>query len=100
MLKCLLDVNPQTRYKIDQIRESKWYNLSNKKYIANGIIVGKDTIEINDKVARIIQKQGVSLGQIKTYILNNRHNHVTTFYYLLLKKAEKYPNILEDAKEI
>ena len=47
MLKCLLDVNPETRYKVDQIRESKWYNLSNKKYVSNGIIVGKDVMVIN-----------------------------------------------------
>lgn len=25
--------------------------------------------------------------QIKNYILNNRHNHITAYYYLLKKKA-------------
>ena len=32
--------------------------------------------------------------QIKNYIVNNRHNHITAFYYLLKKKADKNPQIL------
>ena len=44
MLKNILNVNPESRYKIDQIKESKWYNLVDKKYDARGIIVGSDSI--------------------------------------------------------
>jgi 5'-AMP-activated protein kinase catalytic alpha subunit len=47
MLKSILDVNPETRYTIDKIRETKWYKGASKSYIANGIIVGKDAIEVD-----------------------------------------------------
>ena len=39
------------------------------------------------------------VAQIKNYIVNNRHNHITAFYYLLKKKAEKNPGILQPERE-
>lgn len=44
VLKSILNVNPETRYKITQIRDSRWYNLTSYKYESKGIIVGKDQI--------------------------------------------------------
>jgi 5'-AMP-activated protein kinase catalytic alpha subunit len=44
ILRNVLNVNPETRFKIPQIRASKWYNLSKVKHEAKGIIVGKDQI--------------------------------------------------------
>lgn len=34
-------------------------------------------------------------SQIRNYIINNRHNQITAFYYLLKKKAEKNPSIIQ-----
>lgn len=31
------------------------------------------------------------MAQARTYIVNNRHNQVTAFYYLLKIKAERDP---------
>lgn len=105
MLKAILDVNPETRYaieygrySIDRIRETKWYRNTAKNYVANGIIVGKDPIEVDERLVRIMQKHGVDPAQIKNYVTNNRHNHITAFYYLLKKKAEKEPSILEEER--
>lgn len=33
-------------------------------------------------------------AQIRNYIANNRHNNITAYYYLLMKKALKNPKIL------
>jgi hypothetical protein len=46
ILKNVLNVNPEMRFKIPQIRASKWYNLSKIKHDheLKGIIVGKDEI--------------------------------------------------------
>jgi hypothetical protein len=32
------------------------------------------------------------MAQARTYIINNRHNQVTAFYYLLKIKSERDPN--------
>jgi hypothetical protein len=61
--------------------------------------VGKDAIEVDDRLARLMQKHGIEPAQIKNYVSNNRHNHITAFYYLLKKKAEKEPAILEEERE-
>lgn len=95
ILKHILDVNPETRYTIEQIRETKWYKGSSKNYIANGIIVGKDTIQVEESIAKKMASNGIDMNQIKNYVPNNRHNHITAYYYLLKKKAEKQPSILE-----
>jgi hypothetical protein len=42
-----LNTNPESRFKIDQIRDTKWYNQVENKYFAEGIIVGKDPIDPN-----------------------------------------------------
>jgi hypothetical protein len=44
ILKCILNVLPDSRYTIDEIRSSKWYNLTNRKYLGSGILLGKDSI--------------------------------------------------------
>jgi hypothetical protein len=89
MLKNVLNVNPEARYKINQIKESRWYNLVDKKYEASGIVVGSDAIVADEAVIATMKRMGVTTdtAQIKNYISNNRHNQITAFYYLLKKKA-------------
>lgn len=96
MLKAILNVNPDSRFKIQEIKSSVWYNLTNEKYEAPGIIVGTDTIIPDDRIIATMKKMGVAIdvSQIKNYIINNRHNQITSFYYLLKKKAEKNPSVL------
>ena len=97
MLKNILNTSPEARFKVNQIKESKWYNMTGKKYEAKGIVVGSDAVPADEAVIATMKKMGVTAesSQIKTYIGNNRHNHITAFYYLLKKKAEKNPSILQ-----
>jgi hypothetical protein len=44
ILRSVLNVNPDVRFKIPQIRATKWYNLSKTRHESKGIIVGKDEI--------------------------------------------------------
>lgn len=46
-----------------------------------------------------MQKHGLDPLQIRNYVTNNRHNHITAFYYLLKKKAERDPSILQEERE-
>lgn len=47
LMRKILNVDPETRHKIPQIKESKWYNLVRERSNLKGIIVSKDTIEPN-----------------------------------------------------
>lgn len=97
-MKGILNTNPEARFRITQIRESKWYNQISKNYLPEGIIVGKDSIEVDEKLLKKMQKQGVEVAQAKAFIENNRHNQATALYYLLKVKADRDPSFLVEEK--
>jgi hypothetical protein len=46
-----------------------------------------------------MQKYNIDFVQAKTYIINNRHNQLTAFYYLLEIKSKRDPNFqIEEGK--
>jgi hypothetical protein len=51
--------------------------------------VGKDQIEPNEQIIRLIEGYNVDPVQARTYIINNRHNHTTALYYLLEIKLSR-----------
>jgi 5'-AMP-activated protein kinase catalytic alpha subunit len=59
VLKGILNTNPETRFKIEQIRDTKWYSQLPTSYNASGIIVGKDPIEPNDQILKKLQKYSI-----------------------------------------
>lgn len=56
-----------------------------------GLIIAKDTIPIIQEVADLLDQHfdGEQLSMAETYVQNNKHNSVTSTYYLLLKKKER-----------
>ena len=40
-----------------------------------------------------MKKHDFDEAQVRTYVINNRHNHVTAMYYLMQKKMEKEPRV-------
>ena len=60
MLKQILNVNPEHRLKVNQIKDSKWYNLTGKKYEAKGIVVGSDSVSPDESVISTMKKMGVT----------------------------------------
>jgi len=44
MLKNILNTNPDARFKVQQIRDTKWYGQIEDQFKMKGIIVGKDPI--------------------------------------------------------
>lgn len=65
ILRGILNVNPERRLKIGQIRETKWYQQLGAQYIAKGIMVGKDAIEINESIFKRIQALGYETTLLK-----------------------------------
>jgi hypothetical protein len=56
-----------------------------------GIIVGKDRIPVISEQIESLKEhfQGENLEQAPTFVQNNKHNQVTSTYYLLMKKKER-----------
>lgn len=99
MIKKILNTEPPNRYTIKDIRTHDWYNQV-KAGENEGIVVGKDSIPIIDEAVQAMLKD-VTLNQSSlnddpnfynqaiVYIQNNKHNQVTSTYYLILKKIER-----------
>ena len=55
-----------------------------------GLIIGVNTIPVNKKILSLLdEKYGFKREYAKKCLLNNKHNHVTTSYYLLYQKYER-----------
>ena len=88
MMKCILNTKPEQRYRVSDIRKHPWYAQVNLPRITGGIFIGLSQIPINT----FILEKLVALGFKKDHVLKcinaNKHNHITTSYYLELKKAD------------
>lgn len=95
-LKSILNVNPEKRFTIDQIREHRWYK-QNEDLRYNGIVVGTDQIPVHESLL----DQLIELGFDGEYSLKcieaNKHNNITATYNLLLKKSN-FLNLISSAK--
>lgn len=89
ILKGILNVNPERRLKIGQIRETKWYQQLGAQYMVKGIMVGKDAIEANESIFKRIQALGYETTLLKEDLLKNKHNYLTTLYYLIKVKLDR-----------
>lgn len=47
ILKCILNVNPENRYTIQQIRSTEWFQQLGYQYAPKGILIGKNPLEVN-----------------------------------------------------
>ncbi|CAD8060418.1 unnamed protein product [Paramecium sonneborni] len=85
LIKNILNVDPQKRFAITDIRKHSWFSFYNQK-IPTGLIVGQHKIPIDPEILKQMIQYGFSCEYAEKCIETNRHNNVTTTYYLLLKK--------------
>ncbi|KAL4430220.1 hypothetical protein ABPG74_014779 [Tetrahymena malaccensis] len=95
LMNCILNTDPVKRYKINDIRNHKWYLLY-KQNLSNGIYVGKQLIPVNETILFKLKDFNIDLDVARKCIESNKHNDITTTYYLLLNKHVQQGGSLED----
>lgn len=89
LIRNILRTDPEIRYRVQDIRKHQWYTSHQLDRIVGGIFIGLSQIPVNT----MILEKLVMLNFKREYVIKcinaNKHNHATTSYYLLLKKAEK-----------
>ena len=85
LLKHILTTDPSTRFKIEDIRQHRWYKI-NKAKEREGIIVGAHQIPIDKYILNQIDSLEINSEYARKCLEANKHNNATTTYYLLLKK--------------
>jgi len=86
ILKGILNTDPQKRFNIQDIRNHAWYNLIPKEREADGIIIGHNSVPVDYNILQKLESFNISTSYAKKCIEANKHNHVTTSYYLLLQE--------------
>lgn len=90
LLKNILNIHPAKRYTLIEIKNHPWFFVY-KGYldIQKGLIIGYNEVPVDKVVINSIESMGYDRGVIIQSIKNNRHNKLTTIYYLLLEKFIK-----------
>ncbi len=86
----ILNVDPRKRYNLSQIKNHPWFNLINQKInICEGLNINLFIIPIDEDLIEKMEEMNYKKDEVKKCILSNRHNHITTTYYLLLQQKIK-----------
>ena len=87
LIRKILVVNPNRRANIEEIKRDPWFS---KCYIPiYGLFLPIQEIPIDDEIINEMEKYGYKKEEIIINVKNNRHNEITTFYYLLVKKFSR-----------
>lgn len=84
-LKKILNTDPEKRFTIEEIRKHSWFTQVDCKAF-EGILVGYTSIPINKEILNKLTVYNFDIEHSQKCIEANKHNHITTTYYLLMKK--------------
>ena len=91
LLKHMLDINPLTRYTLEEIMAHPWFNRNRFKLIP-GIIIGINKIPIDEKILDLCVTYNADREKVRSSVINNKFNPESALYYLLVKKYKNCGN--------
>ena len=88
LLHRILNVDPEKRYTIEQIKGHPWFNQINPKLnMSEGLLIDYYIVPFDeDIINQMVNEYSFNEQQVKVNLLINKHNNITTTYYLILKK--------------
>ena len=87
LVKKILVVNPSYRANITDIKSDPWFQKDYKP--TYGLFLPIQEIPIDNSIISEMLKMGYKNEEIRKNVKNNRHNEITTLYYLLVKKYNR-----------
>ena len=89
LIGCILNTDPEKRYKIEEIRKHPWFNLVKCEENFRGTIVGIDPAPLDPVILQSLSQYKIDVEYARKCLEANKHNHITATYFLLLKKHVK-----------
>ena len=83
----ILVVNPYYRANISDIKNDPWFKKDYQPIY--GLFLPIQEIPIDNLIIEEMEKNGYEREEIIQNVKNNRHNEITTFYYLLVNKFSR-----------
>ena len=88
ILHKILNVDPKTRITIPQMKKHPWFNLINPKLnMSEGLLLNKVIVPIDENIVyKMVHEYKFNGEEVRTNLLLNNHNHITTTYFLILNQ--------------
>ena len=88
-LSHILDIDPLTRYDLDQIKKHPWYNIVSPQKALPGLIIGYHKIPIDDRILNVCEAYGFDKNAVKQSVMENKYDNKSAIYYIILNKMKK-----------
>ena len=85
-MEAILCTDPEKRYTSADIRLHRWFLQVLPVHEADGIVVGLNDIPVDYQILPLLEQFGFKEDIAERNVKANKHNHVTTTYYLMQKK--------------
>ena len=91
LISRILNVLPSKRYTFEQIKKHRWFKmLDPSNTMREGLLLDKYVVPIDEDIIDImVKKYDFNEEEIKINLLKNKHNLITTTFYLLLNRKIK-----------
>jgi serine/threonine protein kinase len=89
LISKILETNPEKRITFDQIKKHPWFSTSKPICTFHGFFVRRMIIPVDDAVLEILKDHGYEPDIVRNDLLANKHNHITTIYYLIVKSLNR-----------
>ena len=102
LINKILNIDPQKRIKVKEIKKHPWMKINTEGNIDNtrGLCINKYVIPIDENIVdEINNRYDIEKELIRTNILANKYNDISTLYYLTLQKqCRDYSHSIADMK--
>ena len=89
LLSHLLDINPLTRYDLEQIKQHRWFNLVKPYASVPGVIEGYHRIPIDMKIIEACEQFGYDRNKVIDSVEKCKYNRNSSVYYIILSKMKR-----------
>ena len=89
LLLHLLDINPLTRYDLEQIKKHPWFNIAKTYTSVPGVIEGYHRIPVDMKVIEACEQYGYERDKVINSVEKCKYNRNSSVYYILLSKMKR-----------
>ena len=85
----LLDINPLTRYDLEQIKQHPWFNIVKQYKYIPGVIEGYHRIPIDMKIVEACEQYGYNKEKVIESVEKCKYNRNSSVYYIILSKMKR-----------
>ena len=89
LLVHLLDINPLTRYDLEQIKQHPWFNMVKEYKSVPGVIEGYHRIPIDMKIVEACEQYGYEKDKVIESVEKCKYNRNSSVYYIILSKFKR-----------